>query len=1186
MSKFFGKTWWGQQWLKALSNIDYGNRLPRGSRYARNGSIKSLEISGNQIIAKVQGSLRTPYKILIEVPLFSRLQIEELVSTIASRPILVSRLLNKELDPDILAISKQLRIKVFAEKWNDIVMRCNCPDDAVPCKHIAAVIYKVCDEIDNNPFLVFNLHGVDLSKELEKLHIFIKPDQEDDIPALSDFFLQQTLLTNKKTTDSISSQFQSIHFSELKEIGDSLMQLLSESPAFYKAKTDFKSIYFKALHSIRKDASSILANKRSFEDFLPPPVFRSGKAQTQKETEITITEDTSFTVFIDGNNQLQIKGTDPLEGVSVKQLAIAIWNLPSTVSEEYHQSVVALRTSLFLSLNLIAKGAIIPKIVRMASQDYGVIWTPAFLSNEVLKVTTQVDALFTSGTVSFTSNTSNDKVVNPSIVLISHWIALFIKHSNLPKEDEKIFNLFFKSQTDPFHQMGERALPGGIHAWLGLYHLSQVDFKPMIIVEEIAEMNFSVEVRVLDKIKPNDHSISISELFTSKKFEKNRFDVLQSLAHITTFIPNLDQHINILGEKPIVLDTGEFTPFLLNTLPIVKLLGINVLLPKSLQTILKPKPTVKLKKAANDGKSFIRLDQLLEFDWQIAIGDTIINETEFLKLVRNSHGLIKYKENYIYADPSDIEKLHKHFSTHNHLTKWELLQIAISEDYYGSRIVMSDEVRDMLDKLATDAPETLPKALNASLRPYQERGFSWLVRNAKLGFGAVLADDMGLGKTLQVITTILKIKEEGGINQEKVLIVVPTGLLSNWQAEIEKFAPSLVFKVYHGSSRVLDKKDHYDILLTSYGIMRNDAAKLKKLKWQLLVIDEAQNIKNQATAQSKALKGIPAHTFIAMSGTPVENRLSELWSIMDYSNRGLLGTDKDFAKRFGTPIQNENNFEAAEKLKKVTAPFLMRRLKSDKSIICDLPEKIEINSYGSLVKTQASLYESTLQKALAQIEGIDENDQNALFKRQGLVLQMIMALKQICNHPTQFLKNNVLDASLSGKMELLYDKLESIIESNEKVLVFTQFTEMGHLMKHFIQEKFGIDPLFYHGGNTIKQRKEMVDSFQNNRTDKIFILSLKAAGTGLNLTAANHVIHYDLWWNPAVEAQATDRAYRIGQKKNVMVHRFITKGTFEEKINAMIQGKKALADLTVATGENWIGNLSNAELKQVFERSE
>jgi SNF2 family DNA or RNA helicase len=477
----------------------------------------------------------------------------------------------------------------------------------------------------------------------------------------------------------------------------------------------------------------------------------------------------------------------------------------------------------------------------------------------------------------------------------------------------------------------------------------------------------------------------------------------------------------------------------------------------------------------------------------------------------------------------------------------------------------------------------LPQGLQAQLRPYQERGFSWMYRNAQIGFGSVIADDMGLGKTLQVITTLLKHKEAGALEKEKALIVAPTGLLTNWLAEFEKFAPDMNCKLYHGSARKIDKKEKYDVLLTSYGVVRSEADELKKMKWHSVVIDEAQNIKNYETAQSKAIKSIPAGNFIAMSGTPVENRLSELWSIMDFSNRGILDSLPKFKEQYGNPIQNQNDTAVAEKLKLVTSPFMMRRLKSDKSIISDLPDKIEMDCFSQLTKEQAGLYEKTLQAALKEIEGIESTDQKSLFVRQGLVLQMILALKQICNHPTQFLKNNIRKPELSGKTELLFDKLESIVEANEKVLVFTQFTEMGHLLQHFITERFGEAPLFYHGGCTVKQRSEMVQAFQTNRADKIFILSLKAAGTGLNLTAANHVIHYDLWWNPAVEAQATDRAYRIGQKNNVMVHRFITKGTFEERINEMIQNKKALANLTVATGENWIGNMSNKELREMFE---
>ena len=320
-----------------------------------------------------------------------------------------------------------------------------------------------------------------------------------------------------------------------------------------------------------------------------------------------------------------------------------------------------------------------------------------------------------------------------------------------------------------------------------------------------------------------------------------------------------------------------------------------------------------------------------------------------------------------------------------------------------------------------------------------------------------------------------------------------------------------------------------------------------------------------------------------MSGTPVENRLSEFWSIMDFCNRGYLGTVKSFKDDYANPIQRLGDERLAERFRKITSPFLMRRLKTDKSIISDLPDKIEQNEFSLLTESQASLYHETLQHAMKAIEAVDKTDNKSLFERQGLVLQMILALKQICNHPALFLKNGDFRPELSGKSEMLLELLESIIESRQKVLVFTQFREMGEILSLMIEKNLGIKPMFLHGGCQIKERKDMVRRFQENeRSDRIFLLSLKAAGTGLNLTAASHVIHYDLWWNPAVEAQATDRAYRIGQHQNVLVHRFITKNTFEERIDRMIQDKRQLADLTVASGENWIGRLSDEELRELF----
>ena len=520
------------------------------------------------------------------------------------------------------------------------------------------------------------------------------------------------------------------------------------------------------------------------------------------------------------------------------------------------------------------------------------------------------------------------------------------------------------------------------------------------------------------------------------------------------------------------------------------------------------------------------------------------------------------------------------------LSPGQLLQAALSESYDMAPVKLDDEVRKLIKELTEQTEVPVPNEINATLRPYQKRGYAWMYRNMRIGFGSILADDMGLGKTLQVITLLQKLKNDGLLTPKNAAaVVMPTGLITNWQEEIVRFAPSLKVFTYHGPQRDI-KAFKADILLTTYGVMRSDIALLKKRQWQVVVIDEAQNIKNAETAQSKAARSLQAATHIAMSGTPVENRLSEFWSVMDFANKGYLGNIQSFQNNFSHPIQNYGDKEKAYLFRKVTAPFLMRRLKTDRSIINDLPDKIEQDETVHLTSSQASLYEQTLHEAMVQIECIEEADNKSLFKRQGLILQMILALKQICNHPALFLKNGKFEPELSGKTMLLLDLLGSIVESNQKVLVFTQFKEMGEMLEQMIAQHLGERPLFLHGGCSVKQRKELVDRFQQSKGDHIFLLSLKAAGTGLNLTAASHVIHYDLWWNPAVEAQATDRAFRIGQHQNVMVHRFITHDTFEERINDMIQRKKKLAEMTVSTGESWIGKLSNKELHEIFEREE
>ncbi len=468
-----------------------------------------------------------------------------------------------------------------------------------------------------------------------------------------------------------------------------------------------------------------------------------------------------------------------------------------------------------------------------------------------------------------------------------------------------------------------------------------------------------------------------------------------------------------------------------------------------------------------------------------------------------------------------------------------------------------------------------PKSLTGKLRPYQKIGYSWLIQNIKYKFGCILADDMGLGKTIQILSAILYFKEHNQFDSESTLIIVPPTLISNWENEIKKFTPELTYHIYHGSNRTFPLEE-YDIILTSYGVIRLDLDMFLDKTWLLCVIDEAQNIKNPNTEQTKAIKSVNASTKIALTGTPIENRLMDYWSIFDFVNKGYLSTKDDFKRNYVMPIEKLEDPEVLENLKAIAKPFVMRRLKTDDDIKKELPDKLVNDIYCTLTKKQIRLYNAILEEIFFDIEN------SKGIQRKGIILKILTALKQTCNHPAQFLAIKNPKISESGKMELLVDILENILDMDEKVIIFTQYVEMGKLIQQLISKKFKTDVLFLHGSQTLKEKTEIIDAFQEDPNYKIFVATLKTGGTGLNLTAASNVIHYDLWWNPAVENQATDRVHRIGQKKDVMVYRFITKGTLEEAIDAISKRKIDLAGKAISNDETFITEMSNEELKKIL----
>jgi SNF2 family DNA or RNA helicase len=612
------------------------------------------------------------------------------------------------------------------------------------------------------------------------------------------------------------------------------------------------------------------------------------------------------------------------------------------------------------------------------------------------------------------------------------------------------------------------------------------------------------------------------------------------------------------------------------------------------------KVKARVKGSSSHRPSFVGLQAVLDYDWRFSMNGVDLSEDEFQQLVEEKRRLVYVRGRWIKLDPQFIRQIQELIKKADKqglhvrdLLEQELIpESPESEDdlenpkaFAKIQIELNRQWKQMMKQLSeiTEIPdEPVPQTLHGELRPYQTQGMSWLLFLRRCGFGACLADDMGLGKTVQLLSYLLSVKERDETGP--ALIVCPTSVLGNWQKEIERFAPSLSVYLHYGSSRLKGedftlKVSDVDIVLTSYGLTHLDFEEFASLTWSSIAIDEAQNIKNAGTKQSRAVRKLKGKHHIALTGTPMENRLTELWSIFDFINHGYLGSLGQFQKRFVLPIEKDDEKEKIEQLQSLIRPFLLRRTKKDKEVALNLPDKLEQKEYCPLTAEQASLYEQLVRDTFDQIESLSG------FERKGLILQMLSRLKQLCNHPALYLKEAEPKLLLerSAKLEKLSELVDAVLEQDESCLIFTQYIQMGEIIRSHLKKKYKLDVPFLNGSVPKQQRDVMIERFQN-REFPVFLLSLKAGGTGLNLTAANHVVHYDRWWNPAVENQATDRAYRIGQDRFVHVHKLISTGTLEEKIDAMLEKKQSLNDQIIQS-ENWITELTTNELQDLLKLS-
>ncbi|MFJ7668471.1 DEAD/DEAH box helicase [Lysinibacillus sp. NPDC097195] len=687
------------------------------------------------------------------------------------------------------------------------------------------------------------------------------------------------------------------------------------------------------------------------------------------------------------------------------------------------------------------------------------------------------------------------------------------------------------------------------------------------------------------------------------KWQPFALDIEQQQSQIVELLSNEHLQSNVFIH--ITLDDLEVRKFLREDLARLQALGFDVVLPAWLKDLKQSKLRVRVSTGNISTKKVAGLDDILTFKWQFSMNGQSISAEQFKKLVDEKREFIRIGTEWFRVDANWMHEMRALMqqAEDESWTVRELLFRELPEDS-----MMLEEEEDADDALRDDPlfafelqqslksymeqlqekkglpPVPVPSSLNASLRPYQQEGFEWLVFMREQGFGACLADDMGLGKTVQLISYLLHVYETLDA-KEPTIIICPTSVLGNWQKELARFAPSLTVHTHYQANRtkedafiqlVQQEKPH--IILSTYGTVSQDTEFLQMIDWATVVLDEAQNIKNMQTLQSRSIRKLHGSHHIALTGTPVENRLSELWAIFDFIHKGYLGSFGRFNEEFILPIERDESASHKQKLRAKIQPFLLRRTKRDPNLQLNLPDKQESHAYCALTAEQASLYEGYI------LETLDQLEQLTGFQKKGRVLKMLSKLKQLCNHPTLYLKEPFEDAATmltrSVKLERIVNMAAEIVDNGEQCLIFTQYIGMGQLLQHCFSEIYDVDAPFLTGAMPKQQRDRLVESFQAGEFP-IFILSLKAGGTGLNLTAANHVLHADRWWNPAVENQATDRAYRIGQTQFVQVHKFVTIGTIEEKIDKMLAQKSALSEELIQSSQ-WLTELDDDELRDLM----
>jgi uncharacterized Zn finger protein len=1161
MAKKYGVTWWGQQWLHSLSLIDYSNRLPRGKALAITGKVRSIEFKGNQINAKVQGDKPVPFRVGISVPLFTIDEKRRLLEAIFQQPSLLDKISRRELPQELLKIAENERIKIFPESWRDFSLHCSCPESGGPCEHISAVIYEITEEMDKNQFLIFEMHEMHLIKELNDFYNQLSEKKSEQVTAISNLLqplppppIQDEDSDEPKSKKPIAVA-PDIDFTLLPEVGVHLMRLFKPQPVF--KEIDLMEAVIECYESASASAEMFLKG-----DY--PPADITGSIVTGDRLQLVLDPQLfpKKLHILDEKNKPAKAHAD--------ELLHLLLEYDLEAPGDTHPTVSAMLDAMSFSLNLAEKGAILPQLLACGQGVYRIRWVPLMAVEEVRLA---FDKLAES--------------LPPNLLTVEKNGVPFIFS---PAETlNTICSLFIgdcvRENVNPYSHLVVKMLQGQpIHAvqaieneedaqllqkWLQPFYPPRKDFAPVLRVEDL-DGEYTIELLVEQRSAPLVPPVTFSQFLQQKRFEHVKDDVVKDIAPLADIFSPITKILATDGKYIPSYNPTRFLEFMVQTQPVVAVFGIKTVLPQGMETAVTPKAALLAKRLSRKKTmGHVPIEEAIGFEWQVQMGNEMMTVKEFEKLVRNEDGLVKWHDKYVLLDEDELMRLFDKLEEPPKPVGNELLQALLAEDYMSMTVSVSLDAATVLREYTQPIKTNLPRGLTVDPYLHQLIAFDWLLKNARLGYGSILADDLGLGKTLPVIAAISKFKEEGLLKTHKALVVVPQAFHANWLTQLEKYAGKIKVEMYRGEAPSMEA----DMVLASYNDLRSDVDLLREMNWHCIVLDEAQRIKNPHAGLTKIAKSLGVPVRIAVCSTEVESSLASLWSLMDFVNPGYLGTWREFTDRFVHPIRREHEQRRAVHLRKISAPFVLRRRKTDKLDLADMPKKVEHRQYANMMPGQAALYENIANQGLKAIMAEKEPQ-----RRQNIVVKLATALKQVCNHPYQYLKKGATVPELSGKVELLFALLDNIYECKEKVVILTQYQETAELLVRYLKDEFRKEPMLLLGSTNRLVREQMVDAFQAKPEADTIIVSLRMGGPDLNFTTASHLIHFDTWWNPMLEAHAS----RSVLSPDIMTWRLITKYSLEERIDDMFHWKKELAELTATDGETWLGRLNDDELEEVI----